>query len=90
MNSLTFREHVLKNILKTQSHLTQSQYMRTYRMLENGETSWSGQARDAEHAEEKCFADEEPGSLVAYTLQYWSESSQSWVTIYKDARISID
>jgi hypothetical protein len=59
-------------------------------MLEDGEVSWTGRARNPEHAEEKCFADEEPGSLVAYTLQYWSESSQSWMTIYKDARIPID
>ncbi len=63
---------------------------KTYRMLENGETSWSGQAVCDEQAEERCFSDEEPGSLVAYTLQYWSESIQSWITVYKDIHIPTD
>jgi hypothetical protein len=80
--------------------MTELQYMtpedyhrmktRTYRMLENGEPSWSGQAAYDEQAEEKCFFDEEPGSLVRYTLQYWSESRKEWVTVYKDAHLPTD
>ena len=64
--------------------------MKTYRMLENGETAWSGQARDAEHAEEKCYFYEEPSPDIACTLQYWNEKTQSWTTVYKDAHTSID
>ena len=63
--------------------------MKTYRMLENGETSWSGQAAYDEQAEEKCFRDEEPGSLVRYTLQYWSEQHAKWITVYKDIQICL-
>ena len=64
--------------------------VRTYRMLENGETSWSGQAVCDEQAEEKCFFDEEPGSLVRYTLQYWSEQHSKWITVYKDIHLPTD
>ena len=63
---------------------------KTYRMLENGETSWSGQATCDEQAEEKCFFDEEPGSLVRYTLQYLSESRKDWITGYKDTHLPTD
>jgi hypothetical protein len=63
---------------------------KTYRMLENGETAWSGQATCDEQAEERCFFDEEPGSLVRYTLQYWSESRHQWVTVYADAHLPVN
>lgn len=60
-------------------------------MLENNEPTWHGKARDTEHAEEKCFWDESPASLVRYTLQYWGKVKLSssikgdgWVTVYKD------
>ena len=63
---------------------------KTYRMLENGETFWSGQAAYDEQAEERCFADEEPGSLVRYTLQYWSEQHSKWITVYRDISLPLD
>jgi hypothetical protein len=53
-----------------------------YRMLENGEQYWTGKAFDPEHAEERAFWDEEPGSYPRYTLQQWN--GKKWVTIYKD------
>lgn len=63
-------------------------------MLENGEQFWSGKAWDAEHAEERCFYDEEPGSLVKYTLQKWgtkkishSMTMQDWITVYENERL---
>jgi hypothetical protein len=65
--------------------------MKTYRMLCNGETEWTGKARDPEHAEWRCFYDESPGSLCRYTLQVWgrvklsrSISSAGWVNVYKN------
>ncbi len=80
--------------------MTELQYMtpedyhqmktKTYRMLENGETSWSGQAAYDEQAEERCFFDEEPDSLVRYTLQYWSEQHAKWITVYADAHLPTD
>ena len=66
--------------------------MDTYRILEDGEQIWQGRAYNSEHAEEKAFADEVPGSLNRYTLQSWGQvkvSSQiktgGWVTVYRDA-----
>lgn len=63
-------------------------------MLENGEQFWSGKAWDAEHAEERCFYDEEPGSLVKYTLQKWGRikltreiSGDGWITVYENERL---
>ena len=68
-----------------------------YRMLAAGEQEWSGNARDTEHAEEKCFWDELPGSLVRYTLQKWgrvkfgkSISGPGWVTIYGNQPLSFN
>jgi len=67
----------------------------TYRMLEDGEESWRGKARDAEHAEEKCFYDESPGSLVRYTLQKWGKvkisstmTDDGWVTVYENQALA--
>lgn len=69
--------------------------MTTYRMLEDGEESWRGKAHDVEHAEEKCFYDEPPGSLVRYTLQRWGTvkfskqlSGPGWVTVYENQALS--
>jgi hypothetical protein len=61
--------------------------MNTYRMLCDEETEWTGKARDAEHAEEKCFYDEPPASLCRYTLQRWKQTLPThgkWVTVYKN------
>ena len=69
---------------------TQLSKLKRYRMLENGEVFWTGRARNPEHAEERCFHDEEPGSLVRYTLQYWSESRKDWITVYKDTHLPTD
>ena len=69
--------------------------MDTYRMLEDGEESWRGKAHDVEHAEEKCFYDEPPGSLVRYTLQKWGKvkisstmTDNGWVTIYENQALA--
>ena len=63
-------------------------------MLEDGEVSWVGQAFDAEFAEERCFYDEEPSSLVKYTLQKWGRvkltkeiSGDGWITIYENQQL---
>lgn len=63
-------------------------------MLENGEIFWSGYAYDTEQAEEKCFYDESPGSLVKYTLQKWgtkkisqSMTMNDWVTVYENENL---
>lgn len=62
-----------------------------YRMLADGEQEWQGRAWDTEHAEERCFYDEEPSSLIRYTLQKWGRvklSSQiwgeGWITVYEN------
>jgi hypothetical protein len=63
-----------------------------YRILEDENEFWRGKAYNSEHAEERCFSDEEPGSLVRYTLQKWGRVKISstmhddgWVTVYKNA-----
>ena len=63
-------------------------------MLEDGEESWRGMAYDVESAEEKCFYDEEPASLVKYTLQKWGRvkltkeiSDDGWITVYENERL---
>ena len=65
--------------------------MDSYRMLADGEQEWIGKARDVEHAENKCFYDEPPDSLVRYTLQKLGRvkisstlTQPGWVTVYKD------
>jgi hypothetical protein len=68
-----------------------------FRMLdESGEVTWQGQAYDVDHAEERCFFDESPGSLERFTLQRWgrvklsrSITSDGWVTIYKNQCLAI-
>ena len=68
---------------------TQLSKLKRYRMLENGEVSWTGRARNPEHAEERCFHDEEPGSLVRYTLQV--EGGEGiWTSLYADAHLPTD
>ncbi len=69
--------------------------MTTYRMLADGEQEWSGRASDSAHAEEKCFYDESPGSLVRYTLQRWGKvkisstmSHPGWVDVYKNQSLA--
>ena len=64
-----------------------------YRMLCDGEQEWTGRAQNPEHAEQKCFRDEEPGSLCRYTLERWQPAPGApqrgkWVTIYKDASLT--
>ena len=61
-----------------------------------GNTTWQGYAYGVEHAEERCFFDEMPGSLERYTLQRWGTVSYSksvkgkgWVTIYKDECLAL-
>ncbi len=65
-----------------------------YRMLADGEQEWSGYAWDTEGAENKCFYDEEPSSLVKYTLQKWGRvkltreiSGDGWITVYENERL---
>ena len=60
-------------------------------MLADGEQEWSGRAFNTEHAEERCFFDEEPNSLVKYTLQRWgnkkissSMTMKDWITVYEN------
>ncbi len=64
-----------------------------YRMIDSatGETVWSGRACDADHAEEKCFWDESPGTLERFTLQKWGRVKLSrqitgagWITVYRN------
>ena len=62
-----------------------------YRMLADGEQEWSGRAFNTEHAEERCFFNEEPGSLVKYTLQKWGRKKisstmtmENWITVYEN------
>lgn len=65
---------------------------RLYRMLDSdGNETWRGKAHDTEHAEERCFHDEPPGSLERFTLQVWGKvklsreiSGEGWKTIYKN------
>ena len=68
-----------------------------YRMLDTptGETTWSGYAYSPEHAEEKCFYDETPGSLERFTLQVWGKvkisrtmSQDGWKTVYENQCLS--
>jgi hypothetical protein len=61
--------------------------MKWYRMLEGGEQYWAGRAYDANHAEERAFWEDEPGSYPRYTLQRWD--GKKWVTIYKDACLAV-
>jgi len=70
--------------------------MKTYRMLDSeGNETWRGQARDIEHAEERCFYTESPGSLERFTLQVWGRvkltteiTSKGWVTLYKNESLA--
>lgn len=67
-----------------------------YRMLDtDGNVTWQGNARDVEHAEEKCFWDESPGSLERFTLERWGKvkisrtmSQGGWVTVYKNESLA--
>ena len=63
-------------------------------MLEDGEETWRGMAYDVESAEEKCFCDDGPFSLVKYTLQKWGRvkfskqiSGEGWVTVYQNENL---
>jgi hypothetical protein len=63
-----------------------------FRFLQDGETVWQGHAYDPEHAEERAFWDETPGSLERFTLQRWGTvklgptmRGKGWVTVYRDA-----
>ncbi len=63
-----------------------------FRFLQNGEEIWQGRANDADHAEERAFWDETPGSLERFTLQRWGRvkltkqiSGMGWITVYSDA-----
>jgi hypothetical protein len=56
-------------------------------MLMDGNQFWIGTAWDEEEAEERCFHDEEPGSLVRYTLERWA--GKKWVEVYRNKAISI-
>jgi hypothetical protein len=74
---------------------TTKKKINTYRLLEDGEELWRGKAYDAEHAEEKAFSDEPPGSIPRYTLQRRGVvklsrqiQSMGWITVYKDERLS--
>ena len=58
---------------------------------ESGNETWQGHAWDVEHAEERCFYDESPGSLERFTLQRWgvvklgpTMRGKGWVTIYRN------
>jgi len=62
-----------------------SQY---YRMLEDGETAWTGLALNVEQAEEKCFQDEDPSPMINYTLQRWN--GKKWITVYENAKLEQD
>jgi hypothetical protein len=67
--------------------------LKRYRMLENGEVFWTGRARNPEHAEERCFSDEEPGELVRYTLQVFEDvegGEEIWTSLYTDAHLPTD
>lgn len=64
-----------------------------YRMLQDGEEIWRGDALDWKDAEERCFDswDETPGNLERYTLQRWgtvqissSLKDKAWVTVYSN------
>ena len=80
----------------TQSHhmnTTQLSKLKRYRMLKNGEVFWTGRARNPEHAEERCFHDEEPGELVRYTLQVFEDvegGEEIWTSLYADAHLPTD
>lgn len=70
--------------------------MKTYRILEDGEQLWKGLAHDPDHALEKCFNDEEPGSLCRYTLQEYrmiklskSNKGMGWHTHMENANLNI-
>lgn len=69
--------------------------MKTFRLLEDGEEIWRGKACDVEHAEEKAFWDETPGSFQRYTLQRWGSvkisstmKAAGWVTVYAEQRLT--
>lgn len=60
-------------------------------MLQDGEEMWQGRAYDIEHAEDRCFYHDSPGSLERYTLQRWGKvkvsreiSVDGWVTVYEN------
>jgi hypothetical protein len=62
-----------------------------YRMLEDGEEFWRGPAYGVDHAEERAFFDESPGSIPRYTLERWGRvkyskqlTGKGWVTVYKN------
>jgi hypothetical protein len=40
-----------------------------FRVLEDGHEIWRGAAYDTDHAWERCFWDEEPGSIPVYRLE---------------------
>jgi hypothetical protein len=79
MAGLSFRH---SETLTTEKMETKKSGKKWFRMLENGEQYWTGKAFDPEHAEERAFWDEEPGSYPRYTLQRWD--GKKWVNIYKD------
>lgn len=71
--------------------------MKFYRLLEDGEEIWRGKALDIEHAEERAFWSEQPGSLCRYTLQYWGQvkissemKTAGWVTVYENQHFDLD
>lgn len=56
--------------------------MKTYRILENGEQYWIGEARDVDHALEKCYDDGGPGSLVKVGVEIWGKVKvASWCKV---------
>jgi hypothetical protein len=67
--------------------------MKTYQILENGELYWRGKAHDPNHAEERAFWDDQPGSLCRYTLQEYKKIKVGanrvwgWFTHYKNEPI---
>lgn len=46
--------------------------MKTFRILENSGVYWHGKAHNIDHALEKCYDDETPGSLTLLQVDEWA------------------
>jgi hypothetical protein len=62
-----------------------------FRITQDGSTVWQGRAYDVEHAIEKAFFDETPGTLERFDMDRWgrvklsrSIKSQGWVNVFRN------
>jgi hypothetical protein len=59
-----------------------------FRIWQDGNLFWEGRAYDVEHAEEKCFSDDSPGSLERFTMHKGNACKKTgitrWVCVYEN------